>query len=179
MSECIQNEKNMIQPSLVLNLSLIPERFYQNSFHRFLQVSLVLAQMVRSLPTMQETKETWVRSLGREGPLDAWQPTPVILPGEPPCTEEPGGLQSTGSQLRHWHFVLWWQARALTLGRALSSQVWLCCVYWLGSGVSYGIALCQPSSWVLWAEGCWAGCPRQSRGRRLAGCPVQGTLRRR
>ena len=27
----------------------------------------------------------------------AWQPTPVSLPGEPPWTEEPGGLQSMGS----------------------------------------------------------------------------------
>ena len=28
----------------------------------------------------------------------AWQTTPVFLPGESPWTEEPGGLQSTGSQ---------------------------------------------------------------------------------
>jgi len=28
----------------------------------------------------------------------AWQPTPVFLPGESPWTEEPGGLQPTGSQ---------------------------------------------------------------------------------
>ena len=28
----------------------------------------------------------------------AWLPTPVLLPGESPWTEEPGGLQSTGSQ---------------------------------------------------------------------------------
>ena len=28
----------------------------------------------------------------------AWQPTPVFLPGEPPWIEEPGGLQSMGSQ---------------------------------------------------------------------------------
>ena len=28
----------------------------------------------------------------------AWQPTPVFLPGESPWTEEPGGLQSKGSQ---------------------------------------------------------------------------------
>ena len=28
----------------------------------------------------------------------AWQPTPVFLPGESPWTEEPDGLQSTGSQ---------------------------------------------------------------------------------
>ena len=27
-----------------------------------------------------------------------WQPTAVFLPGESPWTEEPGGLQSTGSQ---------------------------------------------------------------------------------
>ena len=27
----------------------------------------------------------------------AWQPTPVFLPREAPWTEEPGGLQSTGS----------------------------------------------------------------------------------
>ena len=32
----------------------------------------------------------------------AWQPTPVFLPGEPPWTEEPGGLQSIGLQrVRH------------------------------------------------------------------------------
>ena len=30
----------------------------------------------------------------------AWQPTPVLLPGESPWTEEPGGLQSMGSQSR-------------------------------------------------------------------------------
>ena len=32
----------------------------------------------------------------------AWQPTPVFLLGESPWTEEPGGLQSMGSQrVRH------------------------------------------------------------------------------
>ena len=30
----------------------------------------------------------------------AWLPTPVFLPGESPRTEEPGGLQSMGSQSR-------------------------------------------------------------------------------
>ena len=31
-----------------------------------------------------------------------WQPTPVFFPGESPWTEEPGGLQSLGSQrVRH------------------------------------------------------------------------------
>ena len=37
--------------------------------------------------------------LGWEDPLeDAWQPTPVFLPGELLWTEEPGGLQSIVSQ---------------------------------------------------------------------------------
>ena len=32
----------------------------------------------------------------------AWQPTPLFLPEESPQTEEPGGLQSMGSQrVRH------------------------------------------------------------------------------
>jgi len=31
-----------------------------------------------------------------------WQPTPVFLPGDSPWTEEPGSLQSMGSQrVRH------------------------------------------------------------------------------
>ena len=47
-------------------------------------------QKVKNLPAM---RETWVRSLGWEDPLEeAWQPTPVFLPGESPWTEEPGGL---------------------------------------------------------------------------------------
>ena len=41
----------------------------------------LVAQTVKRLPTM---RETWVRSLGREDPLERrkWQPTPVLLPGE-------------------------------------------------------------------------------------------------
>ena len=58
--------------------------------------------MAKNLPVMQET---WVQPLGWEDPLEesmAWQPTPVFLPGESPWTEEPGGLQSMGSQrVRH------------------------------------------------------------------------------
>ena len=39
--------------------------------------------MVKNLPAMQETQETWVQSLGGEDPLRrAWQPTPVFLSGE-------------------------------------------------------------------------------------------------
>ena len=38
----------------------------------------------------------------------AWQPTPVFLPGESPWTEEPGKLQSMGSQrLSTYAWVCW------------------------------------------------------------------------
>ena len=37
----------------------------------------------------------WVR---KSPPRRKWQPTSVLLPGESPYTEEPGGLQSMGSQ---------------------------------------------------------------------------------
>ena len=43
--------------------------------------------------------ETWVQFLGWGDLLeDGMQPTPVFLPGESLWTEEPGGLQSMGSQ---------------------------------------------------------------------------------
>ena len=29
-----------------------------------------MAQRVKNLPAMQETQETWIQSLGREGPLE-------------------------------------------------------------------------------------------------------------
>ena len=41
-----------------------------------------------------------------------WQPTPVFFPGESPWTEEPDGLQSTGSQrVRHDRSNLAWTLR--------------------------------------------------------------------
>ena len=48
---------------------------------------------------MQESQETQIRSLGWEDTLrDEMQPTLVFLPRKIPWTEEPGGLQSLGSQ---------------------------------------------------------------------------------
>ena len=59
------------------------------------QTALV-AQMVKNLPAMQETQ---VQSLGEENPLEEEMATHFsILAWEIPWTEEPGGLQSTGSQ---------------------------------------------------------------------------------
>ena len=52
--------------------------------------------MVKNLPAMQET---WVRSLGQEDPLEKGTAThSSILAWRIPWTEEPGGLQSAGSQ---------------------------------------------------------------------------------
>ena len=62
--------------------------------HKFL-ASLV-AQRLKRLPAMWET---WVRSLGGEDPLEKEMAThSSILAWKIPWTEEPGGLQSMGSQ---------------------------------------------------------------------------------
>ena len=50
-----------------------------------------MAQMVKNLPAMQETR---VRSLGQEEPLEKEIAThPSIIAWRIPWTEEPGGLQ--------------------------------------------------------------------------------------
>ena len=55
-----------------------------------------VAQTVKRLPTM---RETWVRSLGREDPLEKEIAThSSVLAWKIPWTEDPGRLQSMGSQ---------------------------------------------------------------------------------
>ena len=63
----------------------------------------LLAQQVKNLPAFQETQEMWVQSLGREYPLEEGMGTYSSIPAwKISWTEEPGGLQSTGSQrVRH------------------------------------------------------------------------------
>ena len=52
--------------------------------------------MVKNLPAV---RETWVQSLGQENPLEEGLATHSgILAWRIPWTEEPGGLQSMGSQ---------------------------------------------------------------------------------
>ena len=60
----------------------------------------LVAQMVKCLPAMWET---WVRSLGREDPLEKEMTTySSTLAWKIPWMEEPGRLQSMGSQrVRH------------------------------------------------------------------------------
>ena len=56
----------------------------------------IVAQMVKNLLSMQET---WVRSLGGEDPLEKGMATHSrILAWRIPWTEEPGGLQSMGTE---------------------------------------------------------------------------------
>ena len=55
-----------------------------------------MAQTVKNSPAMQETQ---VQSLGWEDPLEKGMATlSNILAWRVPWTEEPGGLQSSGSQ---------------------------------------------------------------------------------
>ena len=61
----------------------------------YLRASLVVQRLSRQ-PAMWET---WVRSLGREDPLEKETAThSSILAWRIPWMEEPGGLQSTGSK---------------------------------------------------------------------------------
>ena len=54
------------------------------------------AQLVKNPPAM---RETWIRSLGWEDPLEKGKAThSSILAWRIPWTEEPGGLQSIGLQ---------------------------------------------------------------------------------
>ena len=58
---------------------------------------------VDTVPAMQESQETQIRSLGGEDPLEKGVAThSSILTWRIPRTEDPGGLQSMGSQrVRH------------------------------------------------------------------------------
>ena len=97
--------------SLCLSLNFFPSFFLNKQRHDRTRVitiiysllerrQLLLAQMVKNLPAMQET---CVQSLGREDPLEKEMAThSSILAWRIPWTEEPGGLQFMGSQrVRH------------------------------------------------------------------------------
>ena len=59
----------------------------------------LMAQWVKNLPAVQETQKTQVQSLDQKDPLEKEMATnSSILAWEIPWTEEPGWLQSMGSQ---------------------------------------------------------------------------------
>ena len=67
------------------------------------ELAPLVAQRLKRLPAMWET---WVRFLGQEDPLEKEMAThSSILAWRIPWTEEPGGLQSTGSQRVGHHWV--------------------------------------------------------------------------
>jgi len=76
------------------NKSLLPPPSLQPPPGIVYAESLV-AQTVKNLPAMWET---WVPSLGLEDPLEEIATHSTILAWRIPWTEEPGGLQSMGSQ---------------------------------------------------------------------------------
>ena len=57
----------------------------------------LVAQMVKNLPAM---RETWVRSLGGEDPLEK-ETTPVFLPGESQGQRSPVGCSPRGHRVGH------------------------------------------------------------------------------
>ena len=60
---------------------------------------MVRQNIAGALPAMQEMQKTGAQSLGLEDPLEEEMTThSSILPWKIPWTEEPGGLQSTGSR---------------------------------------------------------------------------------
>ena len=95
-----RGEQKRRQQAGVLALLQLEEKLvqYPHSFVVFCRdplsrVSLV-AQMIKNPPAVQET---WVRSLGREDPLEKGMVThSSVLVWRSPWTEEPSGLQSMG-----------------------------------------------------------------------------------
>ena len=98
--------------------SLITDGTFNKSF----SINSLVAQRLKHLPAM---RETWVRSLGREDPLEKEMAThSSISAWRIPWTQEPGGLQSTGLQ-RVGHDWATSLTHSLTLYKQENLQVWV------------------------------------------------------
>ena len=81
-------------PKWILEMNRLSRLKAKWTIHK--QYASLVAQRLKRLPPMRET-QVW--SLGREDPLEKEMAThSSILAWRIPWTEEPGGLQSTGSQ---------------------------------------------------------------------------------
>ena len=79
-----------------MSLELAQDFFFFKSSVIYSTVTSLVVQTVKHLPTMQET---WVRSLGQEDYLEMAMAThSSTLAWKIPWTEDPGRLQSMGSQ---------------------------------------------------------------------------------
>ena len=132
----------------------------------------LVVQMVKHLPTMQETQ---VRSLGQEDPLEKEMATHSnTLAWKIPWTEEHGRLESMGSQrVRHnWatslHFFYIKRGRGVAGGCKLHG-IGILCSYccWPRSGIMFlqtsdktNIMLCFQIFISLWIERCYTSKDR-------------------
>ena len=75
-------------------LGSLPQMPFFSFYYLVNSYSSLVAQLVKHLPTMQETQ---VRFLGQEDPLKEMATHSIILAWRIPWTEETGRLQSMGS----------------------------------------------------------------------------------
>ena len=135
--------------------------FFQRDFFLWKVVFLPLvAQMEKNLPVTQEVQETELRSLGWEDPLEKGMAShSSILAWRSPWTEEPGGLQSMGSQrVRHnWATIISFTfIPFVPLGSmAYWFFSWPKC-FFLTKNLNTQVHLCQSSSSEVWISE-WRG----------------------
>ena len=90
------NSFESLHPYVCIEFSASCVSFQLYEILEFMSQASLMAQMVKNLPAMQETQ---VQSLGWEDPLEKGMATySSILAWRIPWTEEPGELQSIGSQ---------------------------------------------------------------------------------
>ena len=96
---------------------------------------------------MQEMQETWVQSLGWEDPLEEQMGThSSILAWEIPWAEEPGGLQSMGSQRVRHDRVTEDTCSPKVAVRLLPSGLLLCTLS--EKGVTLNLCLRSAARWI-------------------------------
>ena len=102
-----------------------------------------VAQWLKNPPAMLEIQETQVQPLGRKDPLEKGMAThSSIIAWRMPWTEEPSGLQSTGSQRRwlKWLRTYHWVRRSRFPGAFRGCTAW----------VKYASWNWPLESWLLW-----------------------------
>ena len=140
-----------------------------------------MAQRLERLPPMQET---WVRSLGREDPLEKEMAThSSTLAWRIPWMEEPGRLQSTGSQ-RVGHNPVCKTAKETQMYRTVFWTLWeRARVGWFGKiALKHVIIICETNhqsrfdAWYRVLRAGALGWPRgMGWGGRWVGCSGWGT----
>ena len=117
----------------------------KNSFKYQMWASLVV-QLVKSLPAMWET---WVQSLGLEDALEEGMAThSSFLAWRIPRTEEPGGLQSMGSQ-RVGHVWVTKHSTHVCVGMSISSRK----EFRIEGFLSCIKSRLKPEEWECWGHG--------------------------